>query len=77
MRKKASDFDDFLIATILADLFDPSGSDNLDFVSKKIINGLIENGIMKIKKILQLNFFRISPVWSRSKLIRKNLFFYG
>ena len=47
MSKKSSDFDDFLIATILADLFDPSGSDDLDFVSKKIVNGLINNGIMK------------------------------
>ena len=47
MNKKASDFDDFLIATILADLFDPSGSDDLGFVSNKIVNGLIENGIIK------------------------------
>ena len=47
MNKKASDFDDFLITTILADLFDPSGSENLDFVSKKIVDGLIENGLMK------------------------------
>tara|TARA_S200000501_G_scaffold233932_1_gene219438 strand:- start:459 stop:638 length:180 start_codon:yes stop_codon:yes gene_type:complete len=47
MNKKASDFDDFLIATLLADLFDPSGSENLEFVSKKIVEGLIENGLMK------------------------------
>ena len=47
MNKKASDFDDFLIATILADLFDPSGSDDLEFVSKKIVDGLTENGIIK------------------------------
>ena len=47
MNKKASDFDDFLIATILADLFDPSGSDDLDFVSHKIVDGLVENGIFK------------------------------
>ena len=51
MNKKASDFDDFLIATILADLFDPSGSDDLDFVSNKIVNGLIENGIIKNENI--------------------------
>ena len=50
MNKKASDFDDFLIATLLADLFDPSGSENLDFVSKKIVDGLIENGLMKNEK---------------------------
>ena len=47
MNKKATDFDDFLIATLLADLFDPSGSENLEFVSKKIVDGLIENGLMK------------------------------
>ena len=47
MSKNASDFDDFLIATILADLFDPSDSDDLDFVSNKIVEGLIDNGIMK------------------------------
>ena len=47
MSEKASDFDDFLIATILADLFDPTGSENLEFVSKKIVDGLIENGLIK------------------------------
>ena len=46
MNKKASAFDDFLIATLLADLFDPTGSYDLDFVSKKIVDGLIENGII-------------------------------
>tara|TARA_Y100001978_G_C23680543_1_gene428797 strand:- start:725 stop:895 length:171 start_codon:yes stop_codon:yes gene_type:complete len=46
MNKKESDFDDFLIATLLADLFDPSGSEDLDFVSKKIVDGLIENEII-------------------------------
>ena len=35
MSKKNSDFDDFLIATILAHLFDTSGSDDFEFVSKK------------------------------------------
>ena len=50
MNKKDSDFDDFLISTILADLFDPSGSEDLDFVSKKIVDGLIENGLMKNEK---------------------------
>ena len=47
MSEKASEFDDFLIATILADLFDPTGSENLEFVSKKIVDGLIENELMK------------------------------
>ena len=47
MVKKASDFDDFLVATILADIFDPSGSDDFDFVSRKIVNGLDDFGIIK------------------------------
>ena len=50
MSKKASDFDDFLVATLLADLFDPSGSDDFDFVSKKIVDGLIDNRLIKNKK---------------------------
>ena len=50
MNEKASDFDDFLIATILADLFDPTGSENLEFVSEKIVDGLTENGLMKNEK---------------------------
>ena len=63
MSEKASEFDDFLIATILADLFDPTGSENLEFVSKKIVDGLIENELMKKKilkmnEILPLNFFK-------------------
>ena len=50
MSKKASDFDDFLIATVLADLFDPSGSDDFDFISKKIVDGLIDNRLIKNKE---------------------------
>ena len=42
MFKKASDYDDYFVATLLADLFDPSGSDDMDFVAKKIVNGLEE-----------------------------------
>ena len=48
MVKKASDFDDFLVATILADIFDPSGSDDIDFVSRKIVDGLDDCGMIKI-----------------------------
>ncbi len=47
MVKKTSDFDDFLVATILADIFDPSGSDDFDFVSRKIVNGLDDFGMIK------------------------------
>ena len=51
MIRKASDFDDFFVATLLADLFDPSGSDDIDLVAKKIINGLEEYGIIDYKDI--------------------------
>ena len=47
MSKKTSDFDDFLVATILADIFDPSGSDDIDFVSRKIVDGLDAYGMIK------------------------------
>ena len=47
MVKKASDFDDFLVATILADIFDPSGTDDFDFVSKKVVDGLEFYGMIK------------------------------
>ena len=47
MVKKASSFDEFLVATLLADLFDPSGSDDFDFVSRKIVEGLDAHGMIK------------------------------
>ena len=47
MVKKTSDFDEFLVATILADIFDPSGSDDFDFVSRRIVDGLDANGMIK------------------------------
>ena len=47
MVKKISNFDDFIVATILADIFDPSGSDDMDYVSKKIVDGLDSHGIIK------------------------------
>jgi len=47
MVKKTSDFDDFIVATILADIFDPSGSDDIDFVSRKIVDGLDAYGMIK------------------------------
>tara|TARA_Y100001978_G_scaffold155825_1_gene141312 strand:+ start:329 stop:499 length:171 start_codon:yes stop_codon:yes gene_type:complete len=46
MNKQASAFYDFLIVTLLADLFDLSGYEHIDFVSRKIVDGLIENGII-------------------------------
>ena len=47
MVKTISNFDDFLVATILADIFDPSGSDDMDYISKKIVAGLDSCGMVK------------------------------
>ena len=47
MVKKSSNLDEFLVATILADIFDPSGSDDIDFVSRKIVDGLDDYGMVK------------------------------
>ena len=46
MKKKSSDFDEFFVATVLADLFDSTGSDDPDFVAKMIVDGLQENGLL-------------------------------
>ena len=47
MLKKDSSFDDFLVSTILGDISDPSGSDNFNFLSRKIVVGLDEQGMIK------------------------------
>ena len=64
MIRKASDFDDFFVATLLADLFDPSGSDDMDFVAKKIINGLEEYGIIDYKNTKEEYFDDKEPLAS-------------
>ena len=46
MKKKSSDFDEFFVATVLADLFDSTGSDDPDFVAQKIVEGLKKNGLI-------------------------------
>ena len=51
MKKKTSDFDEFFVATVLADLFDSTGSDNPDFVAQKIVDGLKENGLLKNEEL--------------------------
>ena len=50
MKKKSSDFDEFFVATVLADLFDSTGSDDPDFVAQKIVDGLKENGLLNNEK---------------------------
>ena len=46
MKKTSSYFDEFFVATVLADLFDSTGSDDPDFVAQKIVEGLKENGLL-------------------------------
>jgi len=46
MNQNASDFDEILAATLLADLFDPTGSDDPDYVANKILDGLKNNGLL-------------------------------
>ena len=41
-------FDDFFVATVLADLFDPENSEDLDLVSSKIVDGLSDLGLLPI-----------------------------
>lgn len=40
MIKKTSDLDEFFVAKLLGDLFDPSVFDDIDFVANTIVNGL-------------------------------------
>ena len=51
MKKKSSDFDEFFVATVLADLFDSTGSDDPDFVAQNIVEGLKENGLLHQEKL--------------------------
>ncbi len=46
VKKKASDFDDFFLATVLADIFEPTGSKDLDLVSQKVTDGLSKHVIL-------------------------------
>ena len=47
MKKDPTAFDEFFIATVLADLFDKTGSDNTDFIAQKIVEGLQHNRLIK------------------------------
>ena len=50
MKKKVSNFDEFFVATVLADLFDSTGSENTDFIAQLIVDGLIENGLLHLEE---------------------------
>ena len=51
MNKKASGFDEFFVATVLADLFDSTGSDDPDFVAQRIVDGLEANGLLNNEEL--------------------------
>mgnify|MGYP001172004176 CR=1 FL=1 len=53
MKRIRSEFDDFFLINVLADLFDPEGSDDIDFVTEKIIEGLDKNGFISDKQIVK------------------------
>ena len=46
MKKTDSSFDDFLVATVLADLFDHTDSNDTELLAKKIVNGLEKNKLL-------------------------------
>ena len=47
MNNSPSAYDEFLVATVLADLFDKTDSDDPDFIAQQIVNGLQRNGLIK------------------------------
>ena len=51
MKKESSHFDEFFVATVLADLFDSTGSDDPDFVAQKIVDGFKENGLLNNEEL--------------------------
>ena len=46
MEKTDSSLNDFLVATILADSFDNSDSTDVEFLAKKIVNGLEKSKLL-------------------------------
>ena len=52
MKKIRSEFDDFFLINVLADLFDPEGSEDIDFVADRIFEGLDNYGLISNKQII-------------------------
>ncbi len=50
MKRHDSDFDEFFVTTVLAELFDPTGSEDPDIVAEKIVDGLNRNGLINCKE---------------------------
>ena len=51
MKNKTSAFVEFFVATLLADLFDSTDSDDPDFIAQKIVDGLKENGLLNPQEL--------------------------
>ena len=47
MSSNPTDFDEYLVATVLADLFDITDSNDPDYLAQQIVKGLQENGLIK------------------------------
>ncbi len=47
MNTNPSDLDEFFVATVLADLFDHTDSDDPDYLAQEIVKGLQANGLIK------------------------------
>ena len=50
MKKTDPNLDEYLLMTVLAELFDNSDSIDLDLLSTKITNGLERNGLLKFEE---------------------------
>ena len=51
MKNKTSAFVEFFVATLFADLFDSTDSDDPDFIAQKIVDGLKENGLLNPQEL--------------------------
>jgi len=49
MRKSDPDLDEYLLMTVLAELFDDTDSIDIDLLSTKITNGLEKNGLLNLR----------------------------
>ena len=50
MKKTDPNLDEYLLMTVLAELFDNSDSIDLDLLSTKITNGLERNGLLNFEE---------------------------
>ena len=46
MKQTASDLEEYILMTVLAELFDDTDSTDIDLLAKKITDGLEKNGLL-------------------------------